>query len=109
MKWHPGGIVATLGCFAAAHGERIEGRLDGAGESSMVITSKGATAVLKHDAVRVYRQHDRRRTRALIGALAGAGAGGPAIAITVTGSAGIGAAVGALSGSGNETIYRRAH
>ena len=112
--------------------KRIEGRFEAATRESVVIRTEDSThqqlTVAKGEVVRVYKRAKVNRwKRALIGA--GAGAAGGAIfdgatgdknrfdcmcafreyqrTVFYAGGAVIGAAVGAASGGGDETLYRR--
>lgn len=100
--------------------KRLEGRFEGAMETS--ITIDGA-AVARDNVVRVYqRPRVNRLGRTLIGAGVGLIAGviidstlgmlftnegGDITAVAIGGGAAIGGGIGALSGGGYHTVYRR--
>lgn len=108
--------------------KRVEGRLESASGSAIVLQDSGAS-IGRENVVRVYRLGMSKKKRMLIGAAIGLGAGavvaatvsqrlnnegvfsgssgGAVAAGTVAGSAGIGLAIGGLSGSGQHTVYQR--
>ena len=104
--------------------KRIEGRFQGSTDSAITIQADHEVSIPKTEVVRVYKRgRMTRTTRAAIGAAAGVAAGAilsatagdrfrnegqdPQTAAWIAGGAGIGAAVGALTGSGYREIYRR--
>jgi hypothetical protein len=104
--------------------KRVEGSFVGASESSIVILGDAQMTLSKDDVVRVYqRRKVGRLGRSAIGAAVGVAAGAIVNATlgerfrnegrdlgTVAvygGGAAIGAGLGALSGGGDDTVYRR--
>ena len=104
--------------------KRVEGTFAGATASAISVHTDQDVAVAKDDVVRVYRRpHLSRAVRALIGGGIGLAAGavvnatagerfrnegGDITAGALLGGAAIGAGIGAATGGGYQTIYRRA-
>jgi hypothetical protein len=115
--------------------KRLDGRFETATDSAIAVARAGGEQGASGDAItipqasviRVYKFGTSRRKRMLIGVAAGLGAGaavavtlsrrlnnegffagpGSGAATAVAGGAGIGLAVGSLSGSGYQTVYQR--
>jgi hypothetical protein len=104
---------------------RIEGKFQSASDSEITLDTGGKVSVQKTDVVRVYRKGMSRTKKILIGTAAGLAAGGAIAAgvyqgssnegffsngaatwLTVASGAGVGAGIGALTGSGYRTVYR---
>jgi hypothetical protein len=103
--------------------KRVEGSFEGFTDSGISVRTDRDVTLRKEDVVRVYRRpRVSRPVRAAVGAAIGA-AGGAILNNTagarfrnegqdvagafVGGGVGIGAAIGALSGGGYQTVYRR--
>jgi len=100
--------------------KRVEGRFEGATDQGITIDS---TTIAKDNVVRVYqRPHVNRLTRTLIGAGVGLAAGAiingtvgtrftnegsDITGLAIGGGTAVGAGIGALSGGGYHTVYRK--
>ena len=103
--------------------KRVEGEFRNATETGVTIQADRDITVGKDDVVRIYRRpHVSRSMRALIGAAVGLASGavvnatagerfrnegGDITAGALLGGAGIGAGIGAVTGGGYHTVYRK--
>ena len=103
--------------------KRVEGEFRNATESSVTIQADRETTIAQDDVIRVYRRpHVSRSMRALIGGAVGLAGGavvnatagerfrnegGDITAGALLGGAAIGAGIGAITGGGYKTVYRK--